>query len=228
MWAAAVIFAEGKQMSNILSVVKTAAKRLKKSIPDKSLMQIHDIATHAITGKSSFHELQKTHKIISHFNDSMNDSMSSTKGKERIEKVERLKRQTWGEGYTPESWGERHKLKSILNRGNWHFYQEQQAIVLEDVDYVPYVVYLSDLDTTAKLLDFILHIQQKRHHDSNDWYDATPAFEIDNFITLINDLCNHYFKKSVQGMFSPHGSSRVVSWANALEENKFSRSKEGE
>lgn len=184
-------------MSNVISVVKIAAKRLKKSIPNKSLMQIQDIAAHAITGKSSFHELLKGTK----------------KTPENIKVV---------------NWGEMHKLESTFNRGSWFFYPDKQAIVLEGTNYSPYAVFLTDLKTSSELLDFILQIQGKRHHDSDSWYDATPAFETDNFISLMNDICEYYFDTRIQGLFSPNGKSKEVSWVEVVKNKEFNRKREVE
>lgn len=184
-------------MSDVISLVKIAAKRLKKSIPNKSLMQIQDIATHAITGKSSFHELQK----------------SSEKTPRNIDVLYR---------------GEIHKLESTFNRGSWYFYPDEQAIVLEGTDYSPYVVFLNNVKTSSQLLDFILQIQSKRHHDADSWFDATPAFETDNFITLMNDICKYYFDNSIQGVFSPFGQSTEISWTEVVKKHESNHKRKGE
>jgi hypothetical protein len=184
-------------MSNVISVVKIAAKRLKKSIPNKTLMQIQDIASHAITGKSSFHELLK----------------GSEKNSENIKVL---------------IWGEIHEVESIFQRGNWYFYPDKQAIVLEGTKYSPYAVFLTNLKTSSELLDFILQIQSKRHHGSANWYDSEPAFETDNFISLMNDICEYYFDNRIQGVFSPNGKSKEVSWIEVVEKKEFNHKRQGE
>ena len=129
-------------MTNVIKVVKTTAKRLKKSIPNKSLMQIQDIAAHSITGNSSFHELLKSSEETS-------GKISVTDSNDAIDDNKVV------------NWGEINEVEPSFNRGNWYFYPEKQAIVLEGTMYSPYDIYLSHIKTSTQLLDSVLQIQKK-------------------------------------------------------------------
>jgi hypothetical protein len=158
---------------NKISTVKIAAKRLKKSFPEKSHMQLLDIATHAITGKSNFHELSKI-----------------------------------GSNYS--------SLNPFLKVGNWSFNPDGQSLTLSDTEYSPYVIFLEQVNTSTKFLDFILQLNKKRNHDATEWINCSPAFETDNFISLMESLCSYYFDSSVQGIFSPSGEYKDIDWELAI------------
>lgn len=164
-----------KTIVNKISSVKKAAKRLKKSFPEKSHMQLLDIATHAITGKSNFHELN---------NIALNLFC----------------------------------LNPFIKVGNWSFNPESQLLLLSDTEYSPYVIYLEQVNTSTKFLDFILQLNKKRSHDATEWINCSPAFETDNFISLMEALCNFYFDKSVQGVFSPKGDYKEIDWGRAIKQ----------
>jgi hypothetical protein len=162
-----------KTLVNKISTVKTAAKRLKKSIPEKSHMQLLDIATHAITGKSNFHELNNIGLNYSYLN-------------------------------------------PFIKVGNWSFNPDDQSLSFSDTEYSPYVIFLEQVNTSTKFLDFILQLNKKRNSDAPEWINCSPAFETDNFISLMEALCNFYFDNSVQGVFSPKGEFKEIDWERAI------------
>lgn len=181
-------------MSKIISAltvseIKVAAKRLKKSIPDKDYNSILDIASHAITGKNSFQEVLKESKKL-------------------------LDKREFGEKI---SFGEAFEQKPTFKNGEWYFYPKSKCLIF-DGEFSPYQIFLSQLSTTASLLDFILHIQRKKlpKKQLKKHPNISPTYQVDNFISLIDELCLYYFNSPSQAIFCPGGENKEINWVEAI------------
>lgn len=210
-------------MSNehpLVTQVKIAAKRLKKSIPDKTLMQIQDIAAHALTGMSTFYELQiscgeslDTHVGIEESLDPIATAIQDM--------TDGLNIKSSFEHPIPINWGERNNVKPLFKLGNWHYYPDKEAIVLEGTKYSPYVVFLRHLETPASMLSIILHTQSKRFHlhQVKQLHESIPAFEVDQFISILQNIFTYYFDVTIQ-TFHHDNKGQKIDWSDAIQKKK--------
>lgn len=191
----------------MLNNIKVAAKRLKKHLPEKKHAELLDIATHQILGFSSYRDAQI--------------SASNILKKRPITDVNqgRLLMEMSEAGRTL-PYGQMVDEKPTFRRGDWYFYPHSRVVVF-DGEFSPYVLGIDRLSNTTELLDFILQIQKKKwSKDQIKGTTVSPTYQVDEFITLIDQLCHHYFKNSIQGVFSPFGDFKSVTWPKDFENNE--------
>lgn len=177
-----------------LSKIKEVAKRLRKSFPEKNHMQMLDITARAITGVSNYREAEK---------------LSDETPKYYVES------QTL-------QYASLNSVKPTFKSGDWYFYADTLDVVFEG-EFSPYPIHLTQLSTSNKFLDFILQIQKKRWSGSTiKEHGISPTYQVDEFISLISQLCEYYLNNSIQGVYSPGGESREVDWSIVILQNQNS------
>lgn len=90
------------------------------------------------------------------------------------------------------------KDKVIFNKsdGNISFYEGKDEL---------YLINISQLNTTAQVLDFIFQINTK------GWCRPKHVFE---FVNCLEELCDTYFDTNAQGVFCPSGGFMNIDWAD--------------
>jgi hypothetical protein len=194
-----------------IQLVKTAAKRLKKSLPGAKLQKCQDIAAYQFLGVASFHEAVALSKAAVALAQPNSESDS---------------RQHENPDVNTHSWRQRRKvsyaehtgLVSAHSVGDWNYFTEDNTLSF-DGEYLPYVFSLNRLTTTAKLLDIILQLAKKRWpRQEAEENGISPHYQVQEFLELMNDLSEAYLGTSLQGAFSPAGKPQVVDWAAAIEQ----------
>lgn len=190
-----------------LNDIKVAAKRLKKYLPEKKHAELLDIASHQILGLSSYHEAQiSASKILK-----KRPVTDMNQGPLFMEMTEVGRSVTYGQ-MTDEM--------PTFRRGDWYFYPLSRVLVF-DGEFSPYVIGIDRLHNTKELLDFILQIQKKKwSKDQIKGTTVSPTYQVDEFITLIDELCHHYFQNSIQSVFSSLGNLKSVAWPKNFESAK--------
>lgn len=173
-----------------LDQIKTAAKRLKKHLPGKQHMELLDIASHVLIGINSYREAQSLSEKILIKREGNDEGRSLTYG---------------------EIFGENPKFKC----GDWFFYPSTKSLVF-DGEFSPYPIDITRLDSSVKLLDFILQIQKRWSKTQIKGTKVSPTYQVEEFISLIDELCRYYFNDTIQGVYSPFGEAKNVDWANVL------------
>lgn len=182
-----------QNISSTIQTVKSAAKRLKKFLPNTPYMQRLDVATYAFSGKQSFHILQSEAKNHAPEPDQL-DSYEDF-GDEPNEIT----------------------IKPMFKHGNWSYYPHLKGMVLENTPWSPYLVPLKDFSTKTDFISTLLHLQSKRKErfpKDFDWSEMPCAFEIDNLLILLDKISRHYFKLAVQDLYREKSYS--VDWNEAL------------
>lgn len=194
-----------------VQLVKIAAKRLKKSLPDAKLQKCQDIAAYQFLGVSSFHETVALSKATaasaqpnpesdSHQHENSDENTHPLRQKRKVSYAEHT-------GFVP--------AHSV---GDWNYFTEDHTLSF-DGEYLPYVFTLNRLTTTAKLLDIILQLEKKRWpRQEAEENGISPHYQVQEFLELMNDLSEAYLGISLQGAFSPAGKPQVVDWAAAIEQ----------
>ncbi|EGQ8312686.1 hypothetical protein O2V57_004381 [Vibrio parahaemolyticus] len=191
-----------KITSSDLSNIKKAAKRLGKFVPENKHAMNLDIATYQILGLKTYREAIKVQELQRE-RDLQEDENARNQAKLGISFTK----------YTPRfNYGEMHDLKSSHSHGDWHFYSAHRALVFEG-EFSPYPIEIDRLNSSAKLLDFILQIQKKKWNDKVvEITGISSTYQVDSFVSLIDELCQMYLNNSIQGVYSPGGNSKTVDW----------------
>lgn len=185
-----------------LDEIKVVAKRLKEHLPDIQHMKRLDIASYLITGTQSFRDAQKLSENILVKRQKRNSADGDILPNKPLQQT-----QTYGQSFD--------EVPSF-KKGDWYFYPKNNALVF-DGEFSPYSIELIKLNTTSMLLDSILQIQKKKWHKSQiEGTSVSPTYQVDEFISLVNDLCLYYFNNTVQSVFSPSGVSKTVNWLDAI------------
>lgn len=94
-------------------------------------------------------------------------------------------------------------------------------------DILEYGITLDRLTSSAKLLDIILQMQRKGR-----WSERGPEaannygqwkcddYQIWDFIEVVDQLCRHYMKNTIQGVFCPWGDVHEVDWDKLVSKKK--------
>jgi hypothetical protein len=116
-------------------------------------------------------------------------------------------------------------MKPIFKSGCWSYQEDRLLIAFHplkndpDPEIPEYGIELDRLASSAKLLDVILQIQQKGR-----WSERAKAatnnfgnwlcddYQPWDFIQVVDKLCRHYMKDSIQGVFSAWGQERQIDW----------------
>lgn len=116
-------------------------------------------------------------------------------------------------------------MEKKFQSGSWSYFEDRMLIAFnpERDDPSPeipiYGLKLVMLNSSARLLDIILQMQRKGR-----WSDAGKReenkggtwlcddFQLWDFILVLDSICRHYMKKSVQGVFSAWGEDFQVDW----------------
>lgn len=190
-----------------LNTIKVAAKRLKKYLPEKKHSELLDIASHQILGLNSYRDAQISASNIL----KKRPVTDMNQGPLLMEMSEAGRSVTYGQMVNE---------KPAFRRGDWYFYPHSRSLVF-DGEFSPYVWGIDRLSNTAELLDFILQIQKKKwSKDQIKGTTVSPTYQVDECITLIDELCRHYFENSIQGVFSPSGEYKSVTWPKNFENNE--------
>jgi hypothetical protein len=83
--------------------------------------------------------------------------------------------------------------------GNWKYQPESLTLYNQEARYE---IYLEEITTSAKALDWILQISSK-------W---KPEFDLAGFVEAFKEAVEHRFGNSAQGVFCPFGKSKTVNW----------------
>ena len=187
-----------------LKEIKVAAKRLKKTLPEKKHSELLDIATYQFFGFNSFREaVVSASKILK-----KRPVTDKSQGLLLVGMMEESRSITYGQAN-----GQRPTFK----RGDWYFYPKDRVLVFEG-EFVPYIWGIDRLSDSCHLLDLILQIQKKKWAKSQiEGTTVSPTYQLDELITLIDELCQYYFNSSIQGVFSPSGKFTQVSWPENLD-----------
>lgn len=187
--------------------IKTAAKRLAKSFPEKKHTELLDIASYAFAGKKDFREAQaaiktadKTDCVVSL--DNKQSTLTPTKVSSKF--------------------GVKHFGESpTLNCGDWYYYRDNEALVFLG-EYSPYPIGLNRLHSGSALMDFTLQLHKKYWPEVEiEGTDISATYQVDEFLALIGKLCIRYFRSAPQGVFCPGGKNNTVDWAKAIENEKL-------
>lgn len=194
-----------------LQKVKTAAKRLKKRSPEKKHMQLLDDTAYALLGVADYHEAEKLSKNIPL--DIPRDSGIKWMDENPNAKVF--------------SFGEHHDTEPSFRHGDWFFYERHRNVVF-DGEFSPYGIHLDSLSSPQELLALILHIQNRRWSDSQiKGTKVGKTYQVDNFISLISDLCSYYFDKGIREVFPPRSkTAEEIDWKKAVERKQEQVAKE--
>jgi len=187
-----------------LSDIKIAAKRLKKYLPEKKHTERLDIATYQVLGLKTFREAQiSASKILK-----KRSVTDTNQGPFLMEMTEMGRSVTYGQMFD---------ILPSFKRGDWYLYPQSRALVF-DGEFSPYVFGLDELSDSSKLLDVILQIQKKKwSKEQIEGTNVSPTYQLDEFITLIDELCRFYLNDTIQGVFSPFGKFKTVKWPKNLE-----------
>ncbi|EJT0555630.1 hypothetical protein [Vibrio vulnificus] len=179
-----------------IQIVKRAAKRLKKHIPDKSYMQLLDIATYAFCGQSSFHSIQ-----VKNEQPEINTRVSSNITDSLDVRNDEL-------------------IKPLLKHGGWSYYPHMKGMVLEGTPWSPYALFLqNDFNSAQNFTATILHLQSKRkeqYPSDENFLEMDSAFEIDNLLILLDKISRHYSKLPIQELY--RRNSYQVEWNEIIVE----------
>src|SRR5437879_10884001 len=106
-------------------------------------------------------------------------------------------------------------MEKKFQSGCWSYFEDRMLIAFNPEVNDPrpgfpiYGVSLDQLTTSAKLLDIILQMQQKgcwsrkgKKAENNYGKWLCDDYQIWHFIEVVNSLCKHYMKKSIQGVLS--------------------------
>ena len=90
-----------------------------------------------------------------------------------------------------------------------------------------YGITLDRLTSSAQLLDFILQMQrkgrwseQRKEAENNYGQWLCDDYQLWDFIQVVDMLCKHYMKNSIQGVFCAWGEDHQVDW-DKLVSKKF-------
>ncbi|CAO1662012.1 hypothetical protein [Salinicola sp. NYA28a] len=195
-----------------IQLVKTAAKRLKKSLPDAKLQKCQDIAAYQFLGVSSFHEAVALSKAAAAAAQPSPESDS-----QQYENPD-VNADPWRQKGKV-SYAEHTGLVPAHSVGDWNYFTEDHTLSF-DGEYLPYAFSLNRLTTTARLLDIILQLEKKRWpRREAEENGISPHYQVQEFLELMNDLSEAYLGTSLQGAFSPGGKPQVVDWAAAIEQH---------
>lgn len=194
-----------------IQLVKTAAKRLKKSLANVKLQKCQDIAAYQFLGVSSFHEAVALSKVAAA---SVQPSSESDSQQYETPGVNADPLRQKGKI----SYAEHTGLVPAHSVGAWNYFTEDHTLSF-DGEYLPYAFSLNRLTTTSKLLDIILQLAKKRWPRQEAKENGiSPHYQVQEFLELMNDLSEAYLGTSLQGAFSPGGKPQVVDWAAAFEQ----------
>jgi hypothetical protein len=94
-------------------------------------------------------------------------------------------------------------------------------------DWPIYGIKLDQLTSSAKLLDIILQMQRKgrwseRGAEATNNYGQWKCddYQIWDFIEVVDQLCKHYKKNSIQGVFSAWGGEHEIDWDKLVSRKK--------
>lgn len=195
-----------------IQLIKTAAKRLRNSLPDFKLQRCQDIAAYQFLGVASFHEAVTLSKA-----NSASDKPSS-EGAPHLYEHSDVNKASLNQKRKI-SYAKYRGLVPAHSVGDWSYFAENHELSF-DGEYLPYVIRLSRLTTTAELLDFTLQLAKKRWPRQQAEEDSISShYQVQEFLELMNDLSEAYLEKSLQGAFSPAGKPQVVDWVSAIEKH---------
>ena len=90
-----------------------------------------------------------------------------------------------------------------------------------------YGIKLDQLNSSAKLLDFILQLQRKgrwsekgKEAENNYGRWLCDDYQVWDFIQILDMLCKHYMKNSIQGVFSAWGKNHEIDWDKLISEQR--------
>lgn len=181
-----------------LQSIKTAAKRLKRHLSEMTHTQRLDVAAYVISGHKNFRDAKTASQNLL---DKRPEPMSGLSSLSEI-----------GRTLTH---GQLNNEEPLFKRGDWYFYPETPFVVFEG-EFSPYGLPLDHLSSSVRLLDFILQIQKKRWPKAAVKKGISPTYQVDEFISLIDDLCRYYLDNTIQGALSPGGQERTVDWDKAI------------
>ncbi|WP_419148527.1 hypothetical protein [Pseudoalteromonas 'SMAR'] len=184
-----------KELSPLkIKQIKTAAKRLKSHLPDKSHTELLDIVSHQLYGFNSYRDAVKASESI-------------------LKKRSEPESNSLGQMQRNITWGQKFNQSPTFKSGDWYFYPEDKVIVF-DGEFTPYMIGVDQISNSLQLLDFILQIQKKKWPiELVKSSGISPTYQVDEFIELINQLCIYYFEMPIQGVFSPFGHFKEVQWS---------------
>ncbi|EJG1483197.1 hypothetical protein CF504_RS17835 [Vibrio parahaemolyticus] len=190
-----------------LNNIKVAARRLKNHLPEKTHSERLDIASYQILGFDSYRDAKIAADNI------LKKRPITDMNRDLLSKV------MTEEGRTI-TYGQMVDEKPTFRRGDWYFYPHSRVLVF-DGEFSPYVFEIDRLSNSTELLDLILQIQKKKwSKDQIKGTTVSPTYQVDELITLIDQLCHYYFNNSIQGVFSPAGQFKSVIWPKNLETNE--------
>jgi hypothetical protein len=109
--------------------------------------------------------------------------------------------------------------------GCWSYFEDRMLIAFNPEkndprpDWPVYGVKLDQLTSSAALLDYILQMQRKgrwseRGKEAANNYGRwlCDDYQIWDFIQVVDEVCKHYMKNSIQGVFSPSGKNHQIDW----------------
>jgi hypothetical protein len=168
--------------------IKAAAKRLKKFIPERKHTELLDISAYQFSGVKSFRDAQIRSSVTL-------ESESTSKQLPHKELSP----------YTP-------PIYPKFQQGDWYFDLDERQLIFKG-EFSPYVINLEQLSDSIRMTDMILQIQKKKWLKTQiEGTNVSPTYQVDEFITLIDHVCHHFFNKSIQGVFSPNGNFTKVAW----------------
>lgn len=124
-------------------------------------------------------------------------------------------------------------MNAKFKSGCWRYLDDHMLIAFQPLKDDPrpeipeYGVALDDLTNSAKLLDIILQMQRKGR-----WSERAPEalnnfgqwhcddYQIWDFIQVVDQLCKHYMKDSIQGVFCAWGDDHEIDWDKLVSRKK--------
>jgi len=124
-------------------------------------------------------------------------------------------------------------MEKKFQSGCWSYFEDRMLIAFNPEIHDPrpeipiYGTTLDSLNTSAKLLDFILQMQQKgrwsdkgqeRKNNYGQWHcdDYQPW----DFIQVLDSICRHYMNDTIQGVFSAWGNESEIDWDKLTSKKK--------
>jgi hypothetical protein len=90
-----------------------------------------------------------------------------------------------------------------------------------------YGVELTELTSSAKLLDSILQMQQKgrwsergKEAENNHGQWLCDDYQLWDFMQVLDLICKHYMKNSIQGVFCASGNEHQIDWDKLVSERR--------
>lgn len=176
-----------------LNSIGIIARRLKLDLPELSHAERLDKAAYLLLGTNTYREVKNKAKEV-------------------------LSEKTLIQNQELEFLGIQPKEPQIpaFKVGEWYFYPEELLVSFYGAR-TPYEMELTRLGSSIDLLSFILQIQKKKwDRKYYKKHKILPTFQVDEFISLINNICLYYLNRTFQNTFSDARENITINWSDII------------